>query len=548
MSASDKKKLRKENEFAALTEKQQAQQKKDNQLKNETTIFVVVMALVIAIAVTSMGVSWYNTSGIPARGTVALTVGNAELSNADLNYYYMDTINNFYGDVYDQYGEYASMYVSLYMGLDLSKPLSSQTYNEATGDTWADYFIDSAISSATSTYALYNAAMSNGDYKLPEDFETELNAALASTKAMAGYYGFDSMEAYLKAMYGNGANEETYVNYYRVNAIAEAYYVEYYNGLEYTKDQIDAYNNEHYNDFSSFEYSYYYVPVSKYLPTTTDGVEITAEQRADAVAAAKAAADGIALCSNLEVFNRLIQQLPFATESTAAEEIDNTTIGSVATLYSEWIGDRARVAGETSVFEYESTSDKDEDVDGYYVVLFEGRKDYNTLLRSARHILVAFEGGTKDANGNITYSQAEKDKAKDEADKLYNEWLNGGDLSSEAFAAKVTNKTSDDTGSNTTGGLYENIYQGQMVTNFDKWVFDGARVPGDHGVIETEYGYHIMFYVGEQENTYREYMIEMKLCSLAVEEWYNGLVDNVTATEGDTSYINKAIIVGATVG
>ena len=546
MSASDKKKLRKENESTALTEKQLAQQKEDKQLKNYTMTFIIVMALVVAIAVTSMGVSWYNTSGIPARGTVALTIGNTELSNADLNYYYMDTINNFYGDVYDEYGEYASMYVSLYMGLDLSKPLSSQTYNEETGDTWADYFLDSAINSAKTTYALYHAAMSNGEYKLPEDFETQLNASLASTKALAGYYGFNSMEAYLKAMYGNGADEETYVNYYRVNAIAEAYYSEYAESLNYTKEQITEYNNEHYNDFSSFSYDYFYVPVSKYLPKTEEGVEITAEQRAQAVADAKKAADDIALCSNLEVFNRLIQQLPFATESTDAEVIENTTIGSVATLYSEWIGDKARVAGETSVFEYESSSDKDEDVDGYYVVLFEGRKDYNTLLRSVRHILVAFEGGTKDANGNTTYSQAEKDKAKDEANKLYNEWLAGGELTNETFAAKVSSTTSDDPGSYNNGGLYENIYEGQMVENFDNWVFDGARMPGDHGVIETELGYHIMFFVEEQENSYREYLIELTLRSNDVETWYKDLVEKTTATEGDTSHINKAVVVGNT--
>ena len=95
MSASDKKKLRKELESATLTEKQQAQQKEDKQLKNYTLTFVVVMILVVAIGVSSMGISWYKTSGIPARGTVAVTIGDTTLSNADLTYYYMDTINNF---------------------------------------------------------------------------------------------------------------------------------------------------------------------------------------------------------------------------------------------------------------------------------------------------------------------------------------------------------------------------------------------------------------------------------------------------------------------
>ena len=543
MSASDKKKLRKEMESAVLTEKQQAQQKEDKQLKNYTMTFVVVMILVVAIAVSSMGISWWNTSGIPARNTVAVTFGDTTLSNADLNYYYMDTINNFYGDAYDQYSTYASLYISMYYGLDITQPLSAQVYNETTGETWADYFIDSAIASAKTTYALYNEAMTGGEYQLPEDFETELNAALASTRAMAGLYGFDTMEAYLKAMYGNGADEESYVNYYRVNAIAEAYYSEYYYSLEYTPEEISTYNEEHYNDFSSFNYDYFYVPVSKYLPELEEGAEYTEAQRAEAEAAAKADADTLATAADSESFEALIDALPFAIDTTAATVITNTTYSSTAELYREWLADEARVAGETSVFSYESTSDSDELLDGYYVVLFRNREDYNTLLRSARHILVKFTGGTTDEDGNTVYSEEEKATAKAEAERIYNEWLNAGKLTSETFAAQVTTDTSDDGGSNTNGGLYEDIYKGQMVENFDAWVFDADRQAGDHGIIETELGYHIMYFVGEQENTYRELLIENTLRAADLEEWYSVLVEAISVTEGDTSYMNKAIII-----
>ena len=543
MSASDKKKLRKELESATLTEKQQAQQKEDKQLKNYTLTFVVVMILVVAIGVSSMGISWYKTSGIPARGTVAVTIGDTTLSNADLTYYYMDTINNFYGNAYDQYSNYASMFISMNYGLDITQPLSAQIYNEATGETWADYFVDSAIESARTTYALYNLAMSGGDYKLPEDFETQVNASLASTKALAGLYGFRTMEDYLKAMYGNGADEESYVNYYRVNAIAESYYNDYYQGLEYTKDQISAYNDEHYDEFSSFDYSYFYVPVNKYLPKVEEGTELTDAQRSAAEAEAKADADKLATAKNGEEFETLIDALPFAIESTKAEVITKTSIKSTAELYREWLADKARVAGDISIFEYESNTDKDENVDGYYVVLFQGRENHNTLLRSARHMLVKFSGGTTDTNGNVVYTDAEKAAAKEKAEATYNEWLNGGELTSETFGAKVSTTTSADDGSNKNGGLYENIYPGQMVSNFDKWVFDPTRLPGDHGIIETEFGYHIMFFVGEQENTYREYVIELTLRQNDLKTWYEDLLKNVTATEGDTTYINKAIII-----
>ena len=544
MSASDKKKLRKEQEAAALTEKQLEQKKADKQLKNYTLTFVIVMVLVVAIAVSSMGINWFNNSGIPARNTVAVTIGNTTMSNVDLNYFYMDYINNFYTNVYDEYGSYASFYVLYGMGLDMTQPLSSQVYNEKTGETWGDYFVDCAIDSAKASYAMYDAAMSS-DFQLPEDFETQINASLASTKALAGYYGFDSMESYLKAMYGNGATVETYEHYFRVNAVAEAYYTEMYNNLEYTEDDIAAYNDEHYNDFSRFSYSYFYVPVKEYLPETEEGVEITAEQRADAAAQAKAAADGIALCNKVDTLNLLIKDLPFAEEDSKATSISDTTSSSVSSVYRDWVVDTARVNGETSVFEYESTSDDDEILDGYYVVMFENREDYNHLMRAARHMLVLFEGGTTE-NGVTTYSDEEKAKAKAEAEKLYNEWLAGGELTNETFAAMVSSETSDDPGSYNNGGLYENIYQGQMREAFDAWVFDPARQPGDHGIVETDIGYHVMFFVEEQDNTYREYMIEYTLRNNDANEWYEDLLKTVTVTEGDTSHINRSIVIAST--
>ena len=215
-----------------------------------------------------------------------------------------------------------------------------------------------------------------------------------------------------------------------------------------------------------------------------------------------------------------------------------------------WVADKARENGNITVLPNVTTStDADgketKTTNGYYVVLFQGREDNNTLLRAARHILVKFEGG-KTENGKTVYSDEEKAKAKDEAEKLYNEWLNGGELTSETFAAKVTDKTSDDAGSYNNGGLYENIYKGQMRDAFDAWVYDAARQPGDHGIVETDLGYHIMFFVEEQDNTYREFLIENTLRNQDTSKWYEELLKTVTVTEGNTSFINKAAVIAPT--
>jgi hypothetical protein len=35
-----------------------------------------------------------------------------------------------------------------------------------------------------------------------------------------------------------------------------------------------------------------------------------------------------------------------------------------------------------------------------------------------------------------------------------------------------------------------------MVAAFDEWCFDAARQPGDTGIVKTEFGYHVMYFVG----------------------------------------------------
>ena len=72
-----------------------------------------------------------------------------------------------------------------------------------------------------------------------------------------------------------------------------------------------------------------------------------------------------------------------------------------------------------------------------------------------------------------------------------------GDKTEESFAALATEKT-EDTGSQSTGGLYERVYKGQMVKAFENWCFDAARKAGDTGIVESDYGYHVMYFISKE--------------------------------------------------
>ena len=105
MSASSKKKLRNEQEAVKLTERQLAEQKEAKKLKLYTAAFVVVLVLLLVIAVTVGITQTISNSGVREKKTVAMTIGDHEISNAELNYYYMSTVNSFYSqDLKDNMG------------------------------------------------------------------------------------------------------------------------------------------------------------------------------------------------------------------------------------------------------------------------------------------------------------------------------------------------------------------------------------------------------------------------------------------------------------
>ena len=80
----------------------------------------------------------------------------------------------------------------------------------------------------------------------------------------------------------------------------------------------------------------------------------------------------------------------------------------------------------------------------------------------------------------------------------------------------MAEENSADGGSNQNGGLYEDVKPGQMVTEFNDWCFDQSRQPGDSGIVKTDFGYHIMYFVGQTETkawmeTVRDQLVQTKL-------------------------------------
>ena len=540
MSASSKKKLRREQEAAKLTEKQLTAQKEAKKTKLYTVSFVAVMAVLLVVAIV-VGVNQTITAnGIREKNTVALTVGDHTISNVEMNYFYMDAVNNFYS----QYGSMASLF-----GLDVTVPLNEQVVDEETGLTWADDFMESAKTNAQTVYALADAAETAG-FALSNEEATEIEYQVYNMDTYATMYGYADGDAYLKALYGNGASKESYQEYALRSALASAYYAAYSESLTYDDAALRAAEAENPGAYSSYTFQSYYLNASKFRTGgTTDEEGNTTYSEAEtaaAVAAAEEAAKALtaAEITSVEALDAAIAALSINEGSSASSTANTDTLySSVNGAYNEWMADSARKEGDKAYFPALSAdAEGNETVSGYYVVYYISANDNVFPLTNVRHILVTpthehAEGETHEDGEE--YSEAELAAAKATAEEILAEWK-AGDATEESFAELANAKSAD--GDGTTGGLYENVYPGQMVASFEDWCYDSARKSGDTGIVESTYGYHVMYYVGDSDLTYRDYQIENQLRTADMDTWYTETVNAMTVTDGDTQYVNTGLV------
>ena len=118
-----------------------------------------------------------------------------------------------------------------------------------------------------------------------------------------------------------------------------------------------------------------------------------------------------------------------------------------------------------------------------------------TKTVDVRHILIYPEGATSETVRTETFSEEAWAAGKAAAQAVLDQWL-AGDMTEESFAALAGEHTQDP-GSASTGGLYTDVSEGMMVTNFNDWCFAEGRQVGDYDIVETEFGYHIMYFCGE---------------------------------------------------
>ena len=481
MSASREKKARQERgaDFVSVKELKAREERNANR---RTTAIFTVCAVLFVVAVAAMFL-W--NSGTFQRKAAAASVNGQNYSVSDVAYYYYN-------------GRANALNSNTELNNDVSMREQEYTASEDF-DTWYDYLADQSVRYLATAQLTAQAAKDAG-FDGGSEVDGTVSETMDSLKSSASSQGYD-VAGYIKAIFNGLLTRGDFEKSLRTQALAEAYTNYKADAANYAEDELNAAYDADPNTYSMVSYESLVFSNSNYATEAVEATETTpAVEADDGSAAAKAAAE-----------DALAQyKAGKALESLAGAD---GTYTSTSTLYGtgsdmlEWLFDDARKDGDSAVLDYSYYGYSM----GSVVVVFHGKERADFHAVNVRHILVEDEAT---ANDVLAQYQA-------------------GEQTEEAFAALAQEHSTDKADE---GGLYENVYVGQMVKPFENWCFDPARQSGDTGIVQTDYGYHIMYFVSANDAPYWQQMAATKLAN----DWAQSLSDGIETTLLDgMKYIDR---------
>lgn len=517
MSASKEKKTRQDRTASNWADPKTAREAKQRKEQRRSDILYAAIAIIfVVVAIVSL--TW--KSGIVQRKATAVTIKGENYSASEVQYYFMDSYESFV----NQYYNYLS-----YMGLDTSKSLKSQECKMSSdAGTWYDYFMKQGLEKMCSVHALCDAADAKGlkwNGSMQSDFDDSIKSLQDTVKSYNSNHSTTySVKQYIRMVYGTLMTQSVYEDQLKLSIQAQAYSKQYSDSLTYTTDQLTTAYEKDPNSYDVVDYQSVKISGTPASKKGADGntVDPTEAEKTAAMAAAKKLANSI--YADYQKGKKLSDLADANDTATYNNGVGGTYSDSVL---MKWLFDSSRKAGDSAVL-------ADTDNSAYYVVVFgsRSRNDYNTV--NVRHILIKVDTSSLDSSSSSYKEdlQARKDEAKKKAEDLLSKWKSG--TATEDSFATLANENSEDSGSNTNGGLYQQVYKGEMVSAFNDWCFDASRKAGDTGIVYGESdsysGYHVIYFVGK-DLPYWQVQVTNDLKNNAYSTWYTNLTKDYTATQ-----------------
>jgi len=525
MSASREKQNRQEQASSGWVDPKTVREAEQRKKEKRSNLLYGVIALVfVVVAVASI---IYRSNIIP-KLTTAATIDGEKYSVAEVDFYYQNALRGFQNDAY---------YVISYLGLNTQTSLKEQTISEdaasmmatmglgeaEAGQTWFDFILDKALTQMAQVQNGLKAAEAEG-FVYPAGVQAQYEDSMSSLKTAAQTSGV-SVNQYLANVFGNNLlTEKVYGEQLLRMMKLDAYAGAYAEGLTYDTAKLEETYKADPQSYDKVNFASVTISGAAEKTKDADGndVDPTEEESAAAMAAAKEAADK--MLANFRAGSGDLEALATAYGDGASYASgENSAYSRLNSTVADWLFNSARKAGDTAVLESGSN---------YYVVLFNDRfrEEYNTI--DIRHILVKPSAATlsTEDEGYAEEQEQLKADAKAKADELLEQWKSG-EATEDSFAALAMQESVD--GSKYDGGLYTRVTQGQMVTNFNDWCFAAGRKSGDTDVVETDYGYHVMYFVGENMPAWQA-LVSSTLQSEDYVAWEDGLTADAVITRGES--------------
>ena len=219
--------------------------------------------------------------------------------------------------------------------------------------------------------------------------------------------------------------------------------------------------------------------------------------------------------------------LPDPKDEEEKEEDDKAAEEDEPTESELWIFSDERKDGDSTVIT--NKPEKETDKETYTViVLLKANYLDEEMTKDVGHILLKVE--TETASSSAT--DEEKKQIEEKNDKAFADKK----PSAEKLLSLVAGKTKDQfeavakENNEDSNIFYEGVHTGEMVEEFEDWLFDETRKVGDTGLVKTKYGWHVMYFVGDGGLAWRNDAISA-YADDAWQKWYDGLTYEVTAND-----------------
>ena len=420
-------------------------------------------------------------SGILLHNRIAMSSEHYEVNNAMMDYYYVELEKSFFASGQD--------YLN-YVGVDPEKSLKEQIYQGDT--TWFDYLMQTVTSNNEQMLVLLEEATAQG-MTLDDTEKADMEQKLSGIN-LEDYAPGVRMEDVRKAV--------------EYSLIATKYSNKILADTKTSEADWEAYYAEHEDDYLQLDALSYAFTISDEGMTAEESME---------------QAKLLEQTTSRETFEKWVEQ--YLTDTGVEEDVVNQkveackTTGALSNFGEEitaWAKADTTQPGDTYIAQSDTACK-------VYMLLSKPVRDEQPTV-DIRHILLSTE--------KCGSAEAALERAK----AVLEEWKKGA-ANEESFGELAKQYSAD--GSASSGGLYEKVYPGEMVEEFDAWCFDESRRDGDTDIVETQYGAHVMYFVKHSLPRWQA-EISGKLDNEGYQNTYKALVEQHPVTKNEKNIAKVA--------